>query len=153
MEVVVVGAGVFGAWTALSLAQTGHQVTLLERMGPGNELSSSAGESRIIRSAYGPDEVYTAMARRSLRLWTDFFRREARLDCFRETGVLWMAAAAERSVAQARGIFERLGISHKWLDADVSGREFFRRTVGRCSSVRLSVSAAFTSTISPVMLP
>jgi len=117
MEVVVVGAGVFGAWTALSLAQTGHQVTLLERMGPGNELSSSAGESRIIRSAYGPDEVYTAMARRSLRLWTDFFRREDRIDCFRETGVLWMAAVAERSVAQARGIFERLGISHEWLDA------------------------------------
>jgi sarcosine oxidase len=117
MEIVVVGVGVFGAWTALSLAQAGHQVTLLDRTGPGNDLSSSAGESRIIRSAYGPDEVYTAMARRSLRLWTGFFRREGRLDCFRETGVLWMAPAAEPSVAQARAIFERLGLTHEWLDA------------------------------------
>lgn len=117
MEVIVVGAGVFGAWTALSLAQAGHQVTLLDRTGPGNDLSSSAGESRIIRSAYGPDEVYTAMARRSLRLWTDFFRREGQLHCFRDTGVLWMASAAEPSVVQARAIFERLRLTHEWLDA------------------------------------
>src|SRR6476469_5279662 len=124
MEIVVVGAGVFGAWTALSLAQAGHQVTLLDRRGPGNDLSSSAGESRIIRSAYGPDEVYTVMARRSLRLWADFFRREGQLDCFRETGVLWMAPAAEPSVGQARAIFERLGLTHEWLDAAVIRKRY-----------------------------
>ncbi len=124
MEVIVVGAGVFGAWTALSLAQAGHQVTLLDRSEPGNEQSSSAGESRIIRSAYGADEIYTAMARRSLRLWTDFFRREGQLGCFRETGVLWMAPAVEASVAQARAIFERLGLTYEWLESAAIRRRY-----------------------------
>src|SRR4051812_34165890 len=118
MEVIVIGAGVFGSWIALSLAQAGHQVTLLDQKGPGNESSSSAGESRIIRSAYGGDKVYTVMARRSLRLWLDFFEKENQLDCFRETGVLWMAPASEGSIWQAREIFERLGIIHQWLDTN-----------------------------------
>ncbi len=113
----MIGAGVFGAWTALSLSQAGHQVTLLDHLGPANERSSSAGESRIIRSAYGAEELYTVMARRSLQLWSDFFRKENRPDCFRQTGVLWMADAREQSVWDAKGIFDRLAIEHKWLDA------------------------------------
>ncbi|MFL6451238.1 MAG: FAD-dependent oxidoreductase [Bryobacteraceae bacterium] len=108
MEVIVIGAGVFGSWTALSLAQAGHHVTLLDQKGPGNESSSSAGESRIIRSAYGGDKVYTVMARRSLRLWLDFFEKENQSDCFREMGVLWMAPASEGSIWQARELFEGL---------------------------------------------
>src|SRR3954467_2698012 len=108
MEVVVIGAGVFGSWTALSLAQAGHHVTLLDQKGPGNESSSSAGESRIIRSAYGGEKVSTVMARRSLRLWLDFFEKENQSDCFREMGVLWMAPASEGSIWQARELFEGL---------------------------------------------
>ena len=110
MEVVVVGAGVFGAWTALSLSKAGHQVTVVDHQGPANSRSSSTGESRIIRSAYGADEIYTVMARRCLQLWTDFLREENRLDCFLKTGVLWMAQAEEASIWQAKAIFERLGI-------------------------------------------
>jgi monomeric sarcosine oxidase len=117
MKVIVVGAGVFGTWTGLSLAKAGHRVTLLDQLGPGNELSSSAGESRIIRSAYGSDEVYTVMAQRSLRLWTDFFDGEEQRDCFRDTGVLWMAPAGQESICQAHAIFERLAIRHEWLDS------------------------------------
>jgi glycine/D-amino acid oxidase-like deaminating enzyme len=62
--------------------------------------------------------VYTVMARRSLRLWLDFFEKENQLDCFRETGVLWMAPASEGSIWEARKIFERLGIIHQWLDTN-----------------------------------
>lgn len=117
MHVIVVGAGIFGAWTAVSLARAGHRVTLLDQAGPGNERSSSAGESRIIRSAYGGDELYTAMAQRALRLWTDFFLEEEQEECFRKTGVLWIAPEAEKSLWQARAIFQRLSIAHDLLDA------------------------------------
>lgn len=70
---VVIGAGVFGAWTALHLCRAGHRVTLLDEYGPASSRASSGGESRIIRCAYGPDEVYTRMAQRSLVLWSDLF--------------------------------------------------------------------------------
>src|SRR4051812_11563181 len=118
MEVIVIGAGAFGSWTALSLAQAGHQVTLLDQKGPGNESSSSAGESRIIRSAYGGGKGYTGMARRSLRVWLGFFQKEKQPDCFPATGGLLIGPASEGSIWQAREIFERLGIIHQWLDTN-----------------------------------
>src|SRR4051812_10961773 len=117
MDIVIVGAGVFGAWTALMFQRAGHCVTLLDRLGPANSRSSSTGESRIIRSAYGRDEVYTKMARRSLQLWKKFFEEENQSECFRPTGVLWMAEAEAPSMRQARSIFDRLGIVYDWLDA------------------------------------
>ena len=117
MDIAVIGAGVFGAWTALLLSRAGHQVTLIDRQGPANEDSSSAGESRIIRSAYGPDEIYTIMARRSLQLRTQFFCEENCPECFRNTGVLWIATADEPNIHQAQAIFERLRIPYQSLDA------------------------------------
>jgi glycine/D-amino acid oxidase-like deaminating enzyme len=49
----VIGAGVFGAWTAHALRNRGWSVTLVEQYAPGNARSSSGGETRIIRSGYG----------------------------------------------------------------------------------------------------
>lgn len=119
----MVGAGVFGAWIALLSSRAGHRVTLVERFGPANEQSSSTGESRIIRSAYGHDKIYTVMARRSLYLWTEFLREQKRPELFRQTGVLWMANAVEPSLRQARAIFENLHIAHDWMDtSDIRSR-------------------------------
>jgi hypothetical protein len=53
-SVIVVGAGAFGGWTALSLVQRGARVTLLDAWGPGNSRASSGGETRTIRATYGP---------------------------------------------------------------------------------------------------
>ena len=44
MRIVVVGAGVMGAWTALWLRRGGHEVTLVDRYGPGNRVGSSGDE-------------------------------------------------------------------------------------------------------------
>ena len=67
---VVVGAGVFGVWTAYHLQKTGrYDVTVIDAWGAGNSRSSSGGESRIIRASYGPDEIYSRMASDSLAQW------------------------------------------------------------------------------------
>ena len=52
-SVIVVGAGAFGGWSALQLAQRGMHVTLLDAWGPGNSRASSGGETRTIRATYG----------------------------------------------------------------------------------------------------
>src|SRR5262245_9314406 len=57
-RVVVIGAGAFGGWTALHLQSRGARVTLLDAWGPGHQRSSSGGETRIIRSTYGPHRPY-----------------------------------------------------------------------------------------------
>ena len=68
-KVVIVGAGVFGAWTAHHLQQAGHKVTLIDAWGPAHSRASSGGESRLTRAAYGKDEIYTRMAMHSLPQW------------------------------------------------------------------------------------
>ena len=74
-DVAVIGAGVFGSWIALHLAKAGKKVALLDSYGPANARGSSAGESRIIRMGYGPDELYTRWAMRALTLWKEFFEQ------------------------------------------------------------------------------
>src|SRR6476659_3209834 len=68
-HVAVVGAGVFGAWTAHHLQQQGHRVTLIDAWGPAHSRASSGGESRLTRAAYGRDAIYTRMAKYSLPQW------------------------------------------------------------------------------------
>jgi hypothetical protein len=63
---VVVGAGVFGAWTAWHLRKAGQRVLLLDAIGAAHARASSGGESRLTRGSYGSDEVYTRMALDSL---------------------------------------------------------------------------------------
>ena len=46
-DVVVIGAGVFGAWTAWHLAKRKLRVLLLDTYGPAHYRASSGGESRI----------------------------------------------------------------------------------------------------------
>jgi glycine/D-amino acid oxidase-like deaminating enzyme len=92
-DVVVVGAGVFGAWTAFQLARRGQSVLLIDAYGPGNSRSSSGGESRIIRMGYGADELYTRWAMRSLVQWKELFAETMGSPAlFHQTGVLWLAS-------------------------------------------------------------
>ena len=74
-DAVVIGAGVFGAWTALHLRRSGRTVALVDMYGAGNSRSSSGGESRILRCGYGADEIYTDWAVRSLHLWLAMFKQ------------------------------------------------------------------------------
>jgi glycine/D-amino acid oxidase-like deaminating enzyme len=106
---MVVGAGVFGAWTAYHLRRTGHEVTLLDCYGPGNNRSSSGGETRIIRASYGKDELYTRMAVRSFALWDSFFGRIGR-SLLHRTGVLWIAKEESQYAAESRKILDRVGV-------------------------------------------
>ncbi len=91
-RIAVIGAGAFGGWTALHLLERGARVTLLDAWGPGNSRASSGGETRIMRGTYGPDQPYTELAARALKLWPKYERRwKKRL--LHRTGVLWMVSS------------------------------------------------------------
>lgn len=119
----VIGAGVFGAWTAYTLRSAGHNVVLLDQYGPASSRSSSGGESRIIRCAYGPDEVYTRMAKRSLKLWSDFFAQGNR-DLLRRIGVLWMAKPDNKYAQQSRETLTKIGVPFRDLSASDLKRDY-----------------------------
>jgi glycine/D-amino acid oxidase-like deaminating enzyme len=104
-HIAVIGAGAFGGWTALHLLERGARVTLLDAWGPGNSRASSGGETRIMRASYGPDQPYTEMAARALKLWAKYERRWKRQFLHR-AGVLWMASGHDNSFE--RGSIEPL---------------------------------------------
>ena len=89
-DIAVVGAGVFGVWTAYQLSLNGAAVLLLDAYGPANSRASSGGESRIMRLGYGPDEIYSRSAQRSLVRWQQLSESLDQV-LFEPTGVLWLA--------------------------------------------------------------
>ena len=113
-DVAVIGAGVFGAWTAHHLRQAGQRVALLDAYGPANSRSSSGGESRIIRMGYGADEIYTRSAMRSLELWREFCHRTGQ-PLFHSTGVLWTAPEYDRYTESTRQTLGRCGARFETL--------------------------------------
>lgn len=68
-DVAVVGAGVFGAFTALTLRERGHHILSLDQYGPVSPRASSSGETRSIRSGYGDQAFYSAWSARALAKW------------------------------------------------------------------------------------
>lgn len=90
-HIAVIGAGAFGGWTALHLRESGARVTLIDAWGPGNSRASSGGETRVMRGTYGPDQPYTELAARGLKVWAKYERRWKRQFLHR-CGVLWMAS-------------------------------------------------------------
>ncbi len=89
-DVVVIGAGIFGACSAYFLRQRGLRVLLLDAWGVAHPRATSAGETRVIRSAYGAQALYTRWAWEALRIWKRW-QREWQTDLFHQTGVLWLA--------------------------------------------------------------
>ncbi|MEM6320962.1 MAG: FAD-dependent oxidoreductase [Bacteroidota bacterium] len=67
-EVVVIGAGTFGVWTAYHLRQMGAKVTLLDAYGPGNSRASSGGETRYIQ-VNTDNNIIVQSAVRAYDLW------------------------------------------------------------------------------------
>jgi monomeric sarcosine oxidase len=114
-DVVVIGAGVFGSWTAWHLAKRKLKVLVLDAYGPAHARASSGGETRIIRMSYAADEIYTRWSQRSLVQW-----KELSAACgqplFQQTGVLWLEGADDLRLRESQATVERCGITHEVMD-------------------------------------
>ena len=109
-DFAVIGAGVFGAWTAHALRQSGASVVLLDAYGPANGRSSSGGETRVIRMGYGPDELYTDWAMRSLPKWQEL-AAQTNIEVFHRTGVLWLATEEDSFTLKMLDVLRARGVS------------------------------------------
>ncbi len=122
-DIAVIGAGVFGVWTAHQLSLNGAAVLLLDAYGPGNSRASSGGESRIFRLGYGPDEIYSRSAQRSFVLWQQLFET---LDqtLFEPTGVLWLAREHDPYCEATLTTLQPINAKYETLDHDELVRRF-----------------------------
>ena len=123
-SVIVVGAGAFGGWSALSLLRKGLSVTLIDAWGPGNSRSSSGDETRVIRSTYGDNEFYFDLNVRSLALWKENEKRwDRRL--FINKGVIWFCYEEKTPLVDDSIPFaKKHNMDYEYLDIAAVKRHF-----------------------------
>lgn len=122
-DVVVIGGGAFGVWTALTLREMGHQVTLLDVYGPGSSRATSGDETRQIRVGYGDREGYARMAHRAMDAWT---AREAEfgVPLLVRTGRLEIAPTWTPALRATQAMLARFGVATEAFTVDELRRRY-----------------------------
>jgi glycine/D-amino acid oxidase-like deaminating enzyme len=98
-------------------------VLLLDASGPANARASSGGESRMTRTIYGADDVYTRMAWDSLEDWR-WLSSRAGLPIYHPVGVLMFFGKREPFVDQSIDVHRRLGLRLEVLDRALLARRY-----------------------------
>jgi len=122
-DVVVVGAGVFGIWTAYKLHMAGRRVAVVDAVGPAHSRASSGGESRVTRCGYGDKEIYSEWAWRSIGDWHALSARSG-LPVFHPMGVLWLHAQPSPLVEASARVLSRKNIPFNLLAASELRRRY-----------------------------
>jgi len=122
-RVAVIGAGVFGAWTAEHLRRAGHAVNLIDMAGPANNRASSGGESRMTRAGYGRDAIYSKMAFDSLKEWKALSTSSG-LPIFIPHGVLFFTATPDDYFTQSLAVNRSLGLPIAEMNQSQMQRRF-----------------------------
>ncbi|HEX9941360.1 MAG TPA: FAD-dependent oxidoreductase [Thermoanaerobaculia bacterium] len=141
-HVAVVGAGAFGGWTALHLRRRGARVTLLDAWGPGHSLSSSGGETRIIRGVYGADRVYVEWVARSFELWREAEVRWRRR-LYHRTGMLWMCGPDDGYVRDSLPHLKDWGLPISEMDLGEARERFPQIDFDEVRSVFFETEAGY----------
>lgn len=114
-EIVVVGAGIMGLWTALTLRERRHRVLLVDAWAPGHPRATSSGETRVIRCGYGGSDFYAAWAWRAVKLWTSWQQRSGS-GVFHPVGVLWLPGRDDAYAEASQRGLERHRVPHERLE-------------------------------------
>jgi sarcosine oxidase len=131
-DIVVVGAGAWGGWTAFNLQKMGAKVTVVDAYGAGNARSTSGDESRGVRSSYGDrpgelGEVWMLWAREAMKKWIQFddeWGRELRLNLFHVTGDLIMRSEWDNFQLRCKVWWDKNKIPYQILNPDDVRKSF-----------------------------
>ncbi|MCY3545471.1 MAG: FAD-dependent oxidoreductase [Gemmatimonadetes bacterium] len=129
-DVAVVGAGAFGAWTALNLQQAGARVALIDQYGPANSRATSGGETRGVRTGYGDRGhglLWTRWAKRAIEKWREWDEQGRELllpRVFFTTSDLIMRDEWTEFMEDTRKNWDEAGVRYEVLDADEVGRRW-----------------------------
>ncbi len=129
-EVAVVGAGAFGAWTALELQQRGARVTLIDQYGPANSRATSGGETRGVRTGYGNHayaDIWIPWAKRSIEKWREWDAKWQEMllpRVFFTTGDLILRDEWDDFLDNTKKYWDELGIAHEVLEPEEIARRW-----------------------------
>ena len=122
-SIIVVGGGIVGVMTALTLQRRGEKVTLIDRWEPGHSRASSTDYNRVIRAISGRDEFYTRWAREARQRWLEL-QAETGQNLMYECGALILATAGHCDWEDATSeTFDKVGVPYyRYSTDDVRAR-------------------------------
>ena len=129
-DVVVVGAGAFGIWTALHLQGLGARVKVVDAYGVGNSRQTSGGETRGVRTSYGDrphGRQWVDWARRAIERWKAWDEEGAEQllpKVFFQTGDLILRDETNQYIIDTRSHWDALGIPYEVLTEDDIARRW-----------------------------
>lgn len=119
----VIGAGVFGAWSAVRLAEAGHAVTLVDAYGAASGRASSADHSRVIRAGYGADAIYSQWARQSTAAWRSL-ESDSGESLLTVTGALFLGPPGFAYLHETFASLQESGELVEWIAPDALPARF-----------------------------
>jgi sarcosine oxidase len=114
-DVIVIGLGAMGNAAVAEIAARGHRVLGLEAFQPAHKLSSSHGDSRIIRLGYHEDPAYLPLLQRAYRNWARMERR-LQTDLLTKVGVLQIGKPDSELIRGMLASCAQYGLAHDILD-------------------------------------
>lgn len=111
-------------------------MTVVDRFGAGNKLASSGGTTRVIRSIYGADRVYSEMVKRAYDLWEEL-AASTHEKLYVETGALWMLEGDDAYVRASLPILHDLGFPVDELTIDDAHKRYPQVKLDNVKSVWL----------------
>lgn len=120
-DVVVVGAGAFGGWTAYYLTELGADVTVVDQHGPGNNRATSMGETRGVRTAYGDRSLWMRWAHDAIGRWNAFqdrWKEERGLELFFSAGDLILRPEMDDFLVDTVANWEEIGHAYEELSLE-----------------------------------
>jgi hypothetical protein len=92
-------------------------------VGSGNARASSGGETRVIRTIYGPTRKYVEMAARALTLWGEWDRVSSE-PFYKRTGVLWLTGTDDSYARRSLPLPRDLRLEYDEMDPAVAAKRW-----------------------------
>jgi glycine/D-amino acid oxidase-like deaminating enzyme len=128
-EVLIIGAGVFGMFTAHYLRERGVDVMVVDQHGPGNSRATSGGETRGVRTSYGdrPHGIHWArwgaMAIERWKEWDERYTGNG-APLFYTTGDIILREEMEPYLERTTSQWDELAIPYERLSIDEVNRRW-----------------------------
>ena len=128
-EVLIIGAGVFGMFTAHYLRERGVDAMVVDQHGPGNSRATSGGETRGVRTSYGDrphGNHWARWASMAMERWKEWDARYMQNDAplFYTTGDIILREEDEPYLQRTKANWDELGIPYEVLDIDEVNRRW-----------------------------
>lgn len=122
-DVIVLGVGSMGSSACYHLAKKGHRVLGLEQFDIPHEQGSHAGQSRLIRKAYGEHSDYVPLLERSYAKWKEL-EAETGAQVYYKTGLAYFGAQDDAFLKVVKESSEKYKIPVNRLSAEECSRKY-----------------------------